>query len=56
MVAPVRGGFENEDTNFSLPVATTTVTKEISDDVTQILNSLPNLVVMEKQYIVFPSR
>lgn len=47
---------EDYELQNSLSVLNGSETKMLSPEATKILNSLPNLVVMEKQYIVFPIR
>ena len=43
---------------YDLPAAmeNSTSDRALSAEATKILNSLPDLIVMEKQYIVFPIR
>lgn len=47
---------EDYELQNSVSILNGSETKTLSSEATQILNSLPNLVVMEKQYIVFPIR
>lgn len=47
---------EDYELQNSVSILNGSETKTLSPEATKILNSLPNLVVMEKQYIVFPIR